>query len=34
VQVPHSGDRNTSKFNLTEDNQILGNNRYLHDNVD
>ncbi len=34
VQVPHSADRNISKFNLTEDNQILGNNRYLHDNVD
>ncbi|MFT6868116.1 MAG: cell division protein FtsZ [Cyclobacteriaceae bacterium] len=34
VQVPHSADRNISKFNLTEDNQIIGNNRYLHDNVD
>ncbi len=34
VQVPHSADRNISKFNLTEDNQILGNNKYLHDNVD
>ncbi|MEP0368364.1 MAG: cell division protein FtsZ [Cyclobacteriaceae bacterium] len=34
TQVPHSSDRNISKFNLTEDNQILGNNKYLHDNVD
>ena len=34
VQVPHSADRNISKFNLTEDSQILGNNKYLHDNVD
>lgn len=34
TEVPHSADRNISKFNLTEDNQILGNNKYLHDNVD
>ncbi len=33
-QVPHSSERNISKFNLTDDNQIVGNNRYLHDNVD
>jgi cell division protein FtsZ len=33
-QVPHSSERNISKFNLTEDNQILGNNKFLHDNVD
>ncbi len=33
-KVPHSSERNISKFNLTDDNQILGNNRYLHDNVD
>ncbi|GAB4231419.1 MAG: hypothetical protein Tsb0034_03770 [Ekhidna sp.] len=31
---PHSSERNISKFNLTEDNQILGNNKFLHDNVD
>ncbi|MEQ8880074.1 MAG: cell division protein FtsZ, partial [Cyclobacteriaceae bacterium] len=33
-KVPHSAERNISKFNLTDDNQLLGNNRYLHDNVD
>ena len=33
-EVPHSSERNISKFNLTDDNQILGNNRFLHDNVD
>ncbi len=32
--VPHSSERNISKFNLTDDDQILGNNRFLHDNVD
>lgn len=34
TKVPHSSERNISKFNLTDDNQILGNNKYLHDNVD
>ncbi|MEQ9050223.1 MAG: hypothetical protein RLP11_07935 [Marinoscillum sp.] len=34
AKVPHSSERNISKFNLTDDNQILGNNKYLHDNVD
>ena len=33
-QVPHSSERNISKYNLTDDNQILGNNKFLHDNVD
>ena len=33
-EVPHSSERNISKFNLTEDNQILGSNKFLHDNVD
>ncbi|XOV91221.1 MAG: cell division protein FtsZ [Bacteroidota bacterium] len=33
-KVPHSSERNISRFNLTDDNQLLGNNRYLHDNVD
>ena len=33
-KVPHSSERNISKFNLTDENQILGNNKYLHDNVD
>lgn len=32
--VPHSSERNISRYNLTDDNQILGNNRFLHDNVD
>ncbi|NNF22769.1 MAG: cell division protein FtsZ, partial [Saprospiraceae bacterium] len=32
--VPHSSERNISKFNLNDDNQILGNNKFLHDNVD
>ena len=32
--VPHSSENKISKFNLTEDNQILGNNKFLHDNVD
>lgn len=31
---PHSSERNVSKYNLSEDNQILGNNKFLHDNVD
>lgn len=33
-KVPHSSERNISRFNLTDENQILGNNKYLHDNVD
>lgn len=33
-KVPHSSERNISKFNLTDDNQLLGNNKFLHDNVD
>lgn len=32
--APHSSERNISKFNLNEENQILGNNKFLHDNVD
>ncbi|QCK14562.1 cell division protein FtsZ [Mangrovivirga cuniculi] len=30
----HSSERNMSKYNLNDDNEILGNNKYLHDNVD
>jgi cell division protein FtsZ len=30
----HSSENNISKFNLSDDNEILGNNRFLHDNVD
>ena len=32
--VPHSSEKNISKYHLNDDNQILGNNKYLHDNVD
>lgn len=32
--VPHSSEAHISKYNLNDDNQILGNNRFLHDNVD
>ena len=32
--IPHSSDKNISRYNLNDDNQILGNNRFLHDNVD
>ncbi|MCE2707981.1 MAG: cell division protein FtsZ [Algoriphagus sp.] len=30
----HSSESAISKFNLSEENEILGNNRFLHDNVD
>ncbi|MCM0060521.1 MAG: cell division protein FtsZ [Algoriphagus sp.] len=30
----HSSTSSLSKFNLNEENEILGNNRFLHDNVD
>ena len=30
----HSSQSSLSKFNLNEENEILGNNRFLHDNVD
>jgi len=30
----HSSENNISKFNVSDDNEILGNNRFLHDNVD
>lgn len=33
-EVPHSSERNLSRLSLNDDNQILGNNKYLHDNVD
>tara|TARA_B110000114_G_scaffold33647_1_gene34654 strand:- start:559 stop:1314 length:756 start_codon:yes stop_codon:yes gene_type:complete len=33
-RVPHSMERNISKFSLNDDNQIIGNNKFLHDNVD
>ncbi len=30
----HSSEPTVSKYNLSEENEILGNNRFLHDNVD
>jgi len=33
-KVAHSSERNISRFNLNDDNEILGDNRFLHDNVD
>ncbi len=32
--VPHSSEHEISRYNLNDDNQILGNNKFLHDNVD
>ena len=32
--IQHSSEQNISKYNLNDDNEILGNNRFLHDNVD
>jgi len=33
-EAPHSSEKNISRFSLNEDNEILGNNKFLHDNVD
>ncbi|MGF1638936.1 MAG: cell division protein FtsZ [Cyclobacteriaceae bacterium] len=33
-KVPLSSESNISRYNLNDDNQILGNNKFLHDNVD
>ena len=33
-EVPHSSERHLSNLNITKENKVLGNNRYLHDNVD
>ena len=32
--VPHSSENNISRLSLNDDSQILGNNKFLHDNVD
>ncbi len=32
--VPHSSEKNISRYQLNDDSQILGQNRFLHDNVD
>lgn len=35
LQEPqHSSEPSISKYNLSDENEILGNNRFLHDNVD
>jgi cell division protein FtsZ len=34
TNVPHSSEPFISKFNLNDDNNLLGNNKFLHDNVD
>lgn len=33
-KVPHSSEKSISRYNLNENNELLGNNRFLHDNVD
>ncbi|MCE2997396.1 MAG: cell division protein FtsZ [Cyclobacteriaceae bacterium] len=32
--VPHSSEQFISRYNLNDDNNLLGNNKFLHDNVD
>ena len=32
--VPHSSEKNISRYQLNDDNQIMGHNKFLHDNVD
>ncbi|WMJ75495.1 cell division protein FtsZ [Cytophagaceae bacterium ABcell3] len=32
--IPHSSERQVSRFTLNDDNEILGNNKFLHDNAD
>ncbi len=33
-EVPHSSERNISRINLNDDNYLMGDNKFLHDNVD
>lgn len=33
-EIPHSSEKGVSRYTLTEENELLGNNRFLHDNVD
>jgi cell division protein FtsZ len=33
-EVPHSSEKNISRYQLNDENQILGHNKFLHDNVD
>jgi cell division protein FtsZ len=32
--VPHSSESHISRYSLNDDNSLLGNNKFLHDNVD
>lgn len=32
--LPHSSEQYISRYNLNDDNNLLGNNKFLHDNVD
>lgn len=32
--IPHSSEKNLSRYNLNDENQILGNNKFLHDRPD
>jgi cell division protein FtsZ len=34
ADVQHSSERSISRYNLTDENEFLKNNRFLHDNVD
>jgi cell division protein FtsZ len=33
-EIPHSSEQNISRINLNQDNELVSNNKYLHDNVD
>ncbi len=33
-ELPHSSEKTMSRFSLNDDGEILGNNKFLHDNVD
>lgn len=33
-EVPHSSEKNISRYHLNDENQIMGHNKFLHDNVD
>ena len=32
--IPHSSERSISRLNLNEESELIGNNKFLHDNVD
>ncbi|WP_041263752.1 hypothetical protein [Bernardetia litoralis] len=33
-EMPHSSESSSSRYKVDEDNELLGGNRFLHDNVD